>query len=69
MPKQYEAIRDSLSKKGVPLKKAKQIAAATFNKQAKAKGKPPLAHYVKMEGGMKVGDEKKPPEKKRPKKR
>lgn len=32
MPKQYEDIRDSLIARGTPVKKAKQIAAATYNK-------------------------------------
>lgn len=32
MPKQYEDIRDSYVKKGVPLAKAKTIAAKTWNK-------------------------------------
>lgn len=33
MPKQYEAIRDSLKKGGKSDKEAKRIAAATYNKQ------------------------------------
>ena len=33
MPKEYEAIRDSLLKRGKSLKKAKQEAAATYNKR------------------------------------
>jgi hypothetical protein len=32
MPKQYEDIRDSYVKKGVPLARAKTIAAKTWNK-------------------------------------
>lgn len=32
MPKQYERIRDSEVKRGVPLKKAKAIAAGYWNK-------------------------------------
>lgn len=35
MPAQYEAIRDSLLKKGTDLKEAKRIAAATYNKTHK----------------------------------
>lgn len=31
MPKQYEAIRDSLEASGKPAKTAKRIAAATYN--------------------------------------
>ena len=38
MPKQYEAIRDSLVKKGVPLKDAKTSAARIYN--SKHPGKP-----------------------------
>jgi hypothetical protein len=33
MPKQYERIRDSYVKRGVPLKRAKKLAAMTWNKQ------------------------------------
>ena len=33
MPKEYEAIRDSLLKRGVKPEEAKRIAAATYNKQ------------------------------------
>lgn len=33
MPKQYESIRDDLVRKGMSLKKAKAIAAATWNKR------------------------------------
>ena len=33
MPKQYERIKASLLKRGTSLKKAKSIAAATYNKQ------------------------------------
>lgn len=33
MPKEYEAIRDSLIKRGDSVKKAKRIAAATYNKR------------------------------------
>lgn len=39
MPKQYEAIRDSLVKKGVPLKKAKTSAAKIYNSK-RGKKKP-----------------------------
>lgn len=35
MPKKYEEIRDSLKARGASDKKAKQIAAATYNKQRK----------------------------------
>ena len=40
MPKQYEDIRDSLVKRGTPLKKAKSIAAATYNKYRKPGQRP-----------------------------
>lgn len=40
MPAKYEAIRDSYVKKGVPLKKAKTLAAKTYNKQRKKGQKP-----------------------------
>lgn len=33
MPKQYEAIRDSLIQEGKSEKEAKRIAAATYNKR------------------------------------
>ena len=33
MPKQYEAIRDALTKRGTPYDKSQSIAAATYNKQ------------------------------------
>jgi len=33
MPKQYEAIRDSLIARGKSEKEAKRIAAATYNKR------------------------------------
>lgn len=54
MPKQYEDIRDSYVKKGVPLKEAKSIAAATWNKNhpedtnpwnREKKAGPSLANY------------------------
>ena len=32
MPAEYEAIRDALIKAGKPIGEAKQIAAATYNK-------------------------------------
>ncbi len=35
MPKEYEAIRDSLLKRGVKPEEAKRIAAATYNKRHK----------------------------------
>ena len=36
MPKQYEEIRDSYVAKGVPLKKAKELAAKTYIAKGKA---------------------------------
>lgn len=33
MPKEYEAIRDSLVSRGESLKEAKRIAAMTYNKR------------------------------------
>ena len=37
MPKQYEAIRDSLVKKGKSLKEAKTTAAKIYNSKHKSK--------------------------------
>jgi len=42
MPKQYEAIRDSLVKKGLSLKKAKTQAAKIYNSKHK---KSPVGRY------------------------
>lgn len=33
MPKEYERIRDSYVRRGTPLKKAKKLAAMTYNSQ------------------------------------
>lgn len=56
MPKQYEDIRDSYVKRGVPLKRAKSIAAATWNK-LHPKNTNPWAHESgfakKVKRGMK----------------
>jgi hypothetical protein len=41
MPKQYEDIRDSYEKRGVPAKRAKKLAAMTYNAHRKA-GTPPV---------------------------
>lgn len=35
MPKQYEDIRDSYERKGVPMKRAKKLAAMTYNAHRK----------------------------------
>ena len=40
MPKQYEAIKQSLLDQGLPLKEAKSRAAAIFNSQRKPGQKP-----------------------------
>ena len=40
MPKEYEAIRDELIRRGKSEKVAKRIAAATYNKQRKPGEKP-----------------------------
>jgi len=40
MPKKYEAIRDAYESKGVPVKKAKKLAAMTYNSQRKAGQRP-----------------------------
>ncbi len=37
MPAQYEAIRDSYLKRGLTLKKAKRLAAMTYNKYHREK--------------------------------
>jgi hypothetical protein len=43
MPKMYEEIKESYLKKGTPLKKAKEIAARTYNKYKKP-GQPALSN-------------------------
>ena len=55
MPKQYEDIRDSYIKRGTPEKKAKSIAAATYNKNHPGKPMKPdkHAHTKKMLRGGK----------------
>lgn len=40
MPRKYESIRDSLKESGKSDAKAKQIAAATYNKERKPGQKP-----------------------------
>lgn len=40
MPAKYEAIRDSYIKRGVSARKAKELAARTYNKQRKKGQKP-----------------------------
>ena len=42
MPKQYEAIKADAKKRGKSDREAKRIAAATYNKDAKKKGKAPV---------------------------
>lgn len=46
MPAKYEAIRDSYEKKGVPVKKAKKLAAMTYNSQRKP-GQAPVTRKSK----------------------
>lgn len=46
-PAKYEAIKKSVVKSGKPLKTAKRIAAATFNKQRKP-GQKPITGKKKM---------------------
>jgi hypothetical protein len=41
MPKQYEDIRDSYESRGVPAKRAKKLAAMTYNAH-RAEGAPPV---------------------------
>lgn len=41
MPRQYEDIRDSYEKRGVPVKRAKKLAAMTYNAHRKP-GTPPV---------------------------
>lgn len=43
MPKEYEAIRDSLVAQGKPIKTAKRIAAATYN--TRHPGRPVTGHH------------------------
>lgn len=40
MPKQYEKIRDSYKRRGMSDKKAKELAARTYNKRRKKGQKP-----------------------------
>lgn len=46
MPKMYEAIRDNLRKKGLPLKDAKTSAARIYNAKRK-KGQAPVTRKSK----------------------
>jgi len=52
MPKQYEAIRDALVKKGMPLKQAKSHAARIYNSQH------PNNPVTRKEHGKKGGKKK-----------
>jgi len=53
MPRQYAHIRDSYEAKGVPAKKAKRLAAMTYNAHRKP-GTPPVTGKPKSE---KLGDQ------------
>lgn len=46
MPAKYEAIRDELVRKGVPLKEAKARASRIYNSQRK-KGQKPVTRKTK----------------------
>jgi len=48
--RQYEHIKDSEKKEGRSLKRAKQIAAATVNKQRKAEGRTSVQRSRKSTG-------------------
>ena len=47
MPRQYEHIRDSYVKAGKPLKKAKKLAAMTYNAHRKP-GTPPVTGHSEL---------------------
>ncbi len=53
MPKQYEDIKASELKRGVNLKDAKRIAAATFNK-LRGPGVKPVTGKLPSEAGPKL---------------
>ena len=50
--RQYEHIKDSEKKEGRSLKRAKQIAAATVNKQRKAEGRTKAQRSRKSTGRL-----------------
>lgn len=52
--RQYDHIKDSARKEGRSAKRAKQIAAATVNKQRKSEG-PTKAQKARKSGGAKRG--------------
>lgn len=47
MPAKYEKMRDAMAKK-MPMKKAKRIAAATYNKHRKPGQKPVTRNYDEL---------------------
>ena len=47
MPKKYEAIRDKMHSKGMPMAEAKSHAAAIFNSQRKPGQKPVTGPHKK----------------------
>jgi hypothetical protein len=49
--RQYEHIKDSAKKEGRSAKRAKQIAAATVNKQRKSEGRTKQQRARKSSGG------------------
>jgi hypothetical protein len=49
--RQYEHIKDSAAKKGRSAKRAKQIAAATVNKQRSSEGRTKARRSRKSSGG------------------
>ena len=51
--RQYEHIKDSAKKKGRSAKRAKQIAAATVNKQRKSEGRTKAQRSRKSSGTRK----------------
>lgn len=56
MPAQYEHIRDSYEAKGVPEKRAKKLAAMTYNAHRKP-GVAPVTGKAEGEKPKKLGDE------------
>lgn len=56
MPRQYERIRDSYESRGVPAKRAKKLAAMTYNAHRKP-GTPPVTRNSDKTARKKLGDE------------
>ena len=48
--RQYEHIKDSERQRGRPTKRAKEVAAATVNKQRRIEGRTKTSHAKKKRG-------------------